>query len=197
MKGREKSTVKSIAKPDSETKAGGFKSIRCCCIYVYLDPSMVHRRPNRKLVLLSGLLSKVFPCYPKEPFFFSSTAGLNPKTRKPPISHPSTFQTEISASTWEADNSDRQHALWRHTYWPQVPDWPFISCMTLNKFLSLLESWFSPAISTQLKNLLGGLKERIQVPLLEQEPHSPPSALKQVCHLVSRMSPGETPKGFN
>lgn len=88
--------MKTTAKPDSETKAGASKAsgaVAATCIWT---PSMVHRRPNRKLALLSGLLSKVFPCYPKEPFFFSSTAGLNPKTRKPPISHPSTFQTEIS-----------------------------------------------------------------------------------------------------
>lgn len=161
--------MKSTAKPDSETKAGGFKASDAAVVTCIWTPSMAHRRPNRKLGLLSGLLSKVFPCYPKEPFFFSSTAGLNPKTRKPPISNPSTFQTEISASPWEADNSDRQHALWRHTYWPQVPDWPLTSCMTLNKLLNLLESCSSPAISTQLKNLLGGLKERIQVPLLEQD----------------------------
>lgn len=106
--------MKSTAKPDSETKAGASKAygaVAATCIWA---PSKVHRRSNRKLVLLSGLLSKVFPCYPKEPFFFSSTGSLNPQTRKPPISHPSTFQTEISASPWEADNSDRQHALWRY-----------------------------------------------------------------------------------
>lgn len=90
--------MKSTAKPDSETKAGASKAygaVAATCIWA---PSKVHRRSNRKLVLLSGLLSKVFPCYPKEPFFFSSTGSLNPQTRKPPISHPSTFQTEISAS---------------------------------------------------------------------------------------------------
>lgn len=188
--------MKSTAKPNSETKAGASKAsgaVAATCIWA---PSMVHRRPNRKLAFLSGLLSKVFPCYPKEPFFFSSTASLNPKTRKPPISHPFTFQTEISASPWEADNSDRQHALWRYTYWPQVPDWPLTSCMTLNKWLNLLESWSSPAISTQLTNSLGGLKKRIQVPLWEQEADFSTSVLKQVCRPES-MSPGETPKVLN
>lgn len=158
--------MKSTAKPDSETKAGASKASGAVAATSIWTPSMVHRRPNRKLALLSGLLSKVFPCYPKEPFFFLFNCRLKPQNQE------ATHLTSIHFSNWnfrEADNSDWQHALWRHSYWPQVPDWPLTSCMTLNKLLSLLESWSSPAISTQLTNLLGGLKERIQVPLLEQD----------------------------
>lgn len=159
-----------------------------------------YRWPNMKMVLLSVLLSK--PLLPR-PTPLPKAAFLLPLRCRPKTEsgegHPSTFKLNFRPPQKKlalATQRDWQHSEVIHTG-PWVPDWPLPSCVILGKSLTILESWAS-CCHHWAQELVGRLKEIVQVLITATTGHcTSPSGLKQVCHLVSGVSPGETPKAVN